>query len=153
MCSTAIRLSEAKQNHLITDRALHQRINRRLRARGGDLIVAASRGAHEKSQLGRYFLANVRLGKVVRKNVDLMNLGCELNVLKPWERQPQGEDERVADDRLDKSSLVHLWQEISNRRNAIRATREDPQAADAVARTDLIALIDWIEDELWNLAL
>jgi hypothetical protein len=77
----------------ITERALFQRVDRRLKKGGQKLCTA--RSDSEKEQLGRFYV--VATGEhaagtkraaspgVVHMNVDLEKLGRELGVIKGWE--------------------------------------------------------------------
>jgi hypothetical protein len=73
----------------ISERALFQRINRRLKKDGRALQTARgfSDGTywHENTNLGRYYIVDVRRNFVVNHHLDLQELGRELEVLSPWE--------------------------------------------------------------------
>jgi hypothetical protein len=82
----------------ITERALTQRINRRLQQDGEKLCAARSNSARE--QLGRFYI--VGTGKhaqpkravssgVVHTDVDLEKLAQKLGVIQPWEELEKGE--------------------------------------------------------------
>jgi hypothetical protein len=67
----------------ITARALIQRINRKLAAKGEKLM--ATRGARAKSDLGDFFILDTSLNLISEKEVSLPQLAEELNVIKPYE--------------------------------------------------------------------
>jgi hypothetical protein len=68
----------------ITERALIQRINRRL-AKDGEKLKK-SRGEKVLLDLGDYFIVNFNLNQIVAHHItDIIELGRELEVLKPYE--------------------------------------------------------------------
>jgi hypothetical protein len=71
-----------KQKVTVTERALIQRINRKL-AKDGEKL-RTTRGHFEPS-LGRHYVIDLNRNFVVRKQFDLEELGRQLNVLQPWE--------------------------------------------------------------------
>lgn len=71
-----------KEKVYVTERALTQRINRKLRA---DNEVLRSTRWWERSDLGRFYIVNTRINCIAGKDVDIEKLGHELGVLKPWE--------------------------------------------------------------------
>jgi hypothetical protein len=66
----------------VTKRALVQRINRKLAAKGEKLI--ATRGEIAQSELGDFYRVNAH-GAITSKNDEPEKLGRELGVLKPYE--------------------------------------------------------------------
>jgi hypothetical protein len=75
----------------VTARALVQRINRRLTGR--DERLKASRGSLSRTNVGDYFVIDVKGNFVVSTHVDLETLARELGVLAPWEAL-QADEER-----------------------------------------------------------
>ena len=83
----------------ITERALFQRVNRKLKQDGQKLCTAHSESA--KQQLGRFYVvqtgenAGTKRGAVssgvVHMNVDLEKLAQKLGVIQPWEELEKGE--------------------------------------------------------------
>ena len=71
----------------VSERALIQRINRKLAAQ--DEIVRTARGGRAEQDLGRYFIVDVRIGGVVHSDIDLEEWGRELAVLRSYERLVQ----------------------------------------------------------------
>lgn len=67
----------------VTERALLQRLNRKLAADGQ--AVRSARGEAAK-HMGRFFTLDWRQTAVTGTNVDIEELGRELEVLQPWER-------------------------------------------------------------------
>jgi hypothetical protein len=67
----------------VSVRALVQRINRKLAARGEKLM--ATRSDRWRGELGDYYAVKVNGNSVVVKHVDLATLGRELGALQPWE--------------------------------------------------------------------
>ena len=67
----------------ITDRALIQRINRKLKQNDEQLRTA--RTARAESSIGHYFIVDVRRNVIVTHHLDLEELGRQLGVLQPWE--------------------------------------------------------------------
>lgn len=71
----------------VTERALVQRINRRLAESGEQL--KAYRGIRRQSD-GPYFVVDVQRNRITREHVrDLEALGRELGALEGWERLEQ----------------------------------------------------------------
>jgi hypothetical protein len=66
----------------ITEKALYQRINRKLRAQ--DEVLKRARGNVETT-LGDYYVVNVNRNYVAQHHVGLEQLGRELGVLAEWE--------------------------------------------------------------------
>ena len=74
----------------ITERALFQRINRRLQQDGEKLCTARTEAV--KQQLGRFYVVGTGQGAgLVRKDVDLEKLAQKLGVIQPWEQLAKGE--------------------------------------------------------------
>jgi hypothetical protein len=74
----------------ITERALFQRINRRLQQDGEKLCTARTETV--KQQLGRFYVVETGQGAgLVRKDVDLEKLAQKLGVIQPWEQLAKGE--------------------------------------------------------------
>jgi hypothetical protein len=67
----------------ITERALYQRINRKLRHEGEQLRTC--RSELWQLELGRYYIVDVFSSCVGCQHVDLETLGRELGVMQPWE--------------------------------------------------------------------
>lgn len=89
---------ESRPKVKISERALFQRINRRLKLDGEKLCTTRSESA--KEELGRYYVVetghHVRPKRytssgVVRADVDLGKLGQELGVLQLWEEFTEGQ--------------------------------------------------------------
>ncbi|MGA9061072.1 MAG: hypothetical protein WB341_05315 [Terracidiphilus sp.] len=66
----------------ITEKALYQRINRKLKA--NDEILKRSRGRWA-TELGDYYVVDVGTSGVVSKDVDIEAYGRKLGVLRPYE--------------------------------------------------------------------
>lgn len=71
-----------KQRVPITEKALYQRINRKLRADGE--VLKRARGRVETT-LGDYYVVDVERNFVTQHHVDLAELGRELGVMAEWE--------------------------------------------------------------------
>ena len=73
-------MSKAKATVPVTERALLQRINRKLES------VRATRNIplHDPS-FGKYMRVDVNRNLIIDRDVDLSDLGRELKVLAPWE--------------------------------------------------------------------
>jgi len=67
----------------ISERALVQRINRKLAAQNE--VLKKTRGAHAFLDLGDYYVLDARHRFVLHKEVDPVALGKELGVLKGYE--------------------------------------------------------------------
>ncbi len=67
----------------ITERALIQRINRKLAHEGEQLCIP--RGDRWWSDLGGAYIVNVRSNSILAGHVDIERLGRELAVLRPLE--------------------------------------------------------------------
>jgi hypothetical protein len=67
----------------ITERALIQRINRRLREGGAQLRTA--RTPQVETSVGHHFIVDLNCDAITTQNVDLEVLGRELGVIHPWE--------------------------------------------------------------------
>jgi hypothetical protein len=68
---------------LVSERALIQRINRKLKHDGEQLRRA--RGAQTEYSVGAYFIVDVMRNFITAQHVDLEKLGRELEVLQGWE--------------------------------------------------------------------
>jgi hypothetical protein len=73
----------AKQTVPVSVRALVQRVNRKLAARGEKLL--ATRSSRNRLELGDYYAVRLNGNSVVAKHVNLETWGRELGALKPWE--------------------------------------------------------------------
>lgn len=73
----------------ITQRALIQRINRVL-ARDGQQLKAY-RGGKWESDLGRYYIVDLNRNRLLRGDVELDDLGRELDVIAGYEKLEEGE--------------------------------------------------------------
>jgi hypothetical protein len=67
----------------VSMRALVQRVNRQLAKKGEQLRAARGEGARQ--DVGDFFIISVAENILVRKEVNLEELGRELGVLQPWE--------------------------------------------------------------------
>jgi hypothetical protein len=67
----------------LTQRALMQRINRKL-ARNHQKLSTVRSAGHE-SNVGRYFILNVSRNVITETNIELEKLGRRLGVFKEWE--------------------------------------------------------------------
>jgi hypothetical protein len=68
----------------ITERALIQRINRKLWH--DDEVLKTARSERARFDLGDYYVLDWRINGIVGKNVDPEEMGRELGVLKAWEK-------------------------------------------------------------------
>jgi uncharacterized protein YnzC (UPF0291/DUF896 family) len=66
----------------ITEKALYQRINRKLKDQ--DASLKRARGSVETT-LGEYFVVDVKGNYVTNHHIQIENLGRELGVLAEWE--------------------------------------------------------------------
>ena len=73
----------AKQKVAVSERALYQRIDRKLRL--DDEKLCTARNANVETSVGRYYIINVQRNIITTQRVDLEALGRELAVIKPWE--------------------------------------------------------------------
>ena len=67
----------------ITEKALYQRINRKLRSQ--DAVLKRARGSAQTT-LGDYFVVDFYGNFVKQHHVDIERLGRELDVLAEWEK-------------------------------------------------------------------
>lgn len=67
----------------VSERAIYQRIKRRLKKDGEEL--RAARSPQQREELGDHFTVQAVPGGVYRAHVKLEKLGRELGVLRPWE--------------------------------------------------------------------
>ena len=67
----------------ITERALLQRINRRLKQDAEQ--VRTARGDQAERDVGRYYIVNMKRNSIESMHVHLEKLGRELGVMQPWE--------------------------------------------------------------------
>jgi hypothetical protein len=74
----------AKTKVPVTERALLQRINRKLR-KEQDSVVKKARGENVALTIGEYFMVGFHSNAVMEQDVDLKKLGKELGVLRAWE--------------------------------------------------------------------
>jgi hypothetical protein len=75
-------MAKTKPMASITERALVQRIRRKLKADGEALLAA--RGV-ARQELGDYYVVNLNTNCIVTKDCDLEELGRETGTLRPWE--------------------------------------------------------------------
>jgi|SRR6185437_4049782 len=68
----------------VTERALYQRIDRKLRKEDGECLRTC-RGGKWETTLGRYYSVNIYRNSIESMNIPLEKWGRELGVLKPWE--------------------------------------------------------------------
>jgi hypothetical protein len=68
----------------ISERALFQRIDRKLRLSGKKL--GTSRTTQMETSVGRHYIIDMQRNSISRKSVDLIELGRELGVIQPWEK-------------------------------------------------------------------
>ena len=78
------RLDEPRLKVKITEHALYQRINRKLKHDGEQLRTARSQNV--ELSVGRYFTVNVAHNYIDRQHLDLEVLGRNLGVIQPWEQ-------------------------------------------------------------------
>jgi hypothetical protein len=78
-------MAAKKERVPVTERALIQRINRKLRSRNGYALKAA-RGDRWRSELGDYYTVDVDRNWIVEKHVDPEELGRKLGALAQWEK-------------------------------------------------------------------
>jgi len=78
----------AKQEVIVSERALYQRINRKLKSDNEQLRTA--RSPQMEASVGRYFILDVYRNCISYQRVDLEELGRKLEVLKPWEKPELG---------------------------------------------------------------
>jgi hypothetical protein len=74
----------------VTERALVQRINRKLKA-DGELLKKCREDSPSYHNLGDWFLIDVTINGVIGTDIDIVEKGRELGVLKPWERLQEDE--------------------------------------------------------------
>jgi hypothetical protein len=82
-----------KQTVPVTERALFQRINRKLQQQTNPELLRAARTQRQREELGKYFIVESGTGQpqramssgVVHVDVDLEKFGRKLGVLHPWE--------------------------------------------------------------------
>lgn len=67
----------------VTERALYQRINRKLKHEGEQLRT--TRSSRTELELGRYYCVNVNHNYIAAHHVELEEWGREIGVLHPWE--------------------------------------------------------------------
>jgi hypothetical protein len=67
----------------VSFRALMQRINRKLAKKEEQLC--SNRSDHWSSDLGAYYVLNLRSNSITDDHVDPEALGREIGVLRPWE--------------------------------------------------------------------
>jgi hypothetical protein len=76
-------MSAGKATVPVSERALIQRVNRRLRL--DDEVLKAARGAKVEQELGRYYVVDLRRNSLVEKDCDPEAIACRLGVLREWE--------------------------------------------------------------------
>jgi hypothetical protein len=76
-------MTSKKQTVPVSERALVQRIGRALAKDGEQLRKVRAEGA--RLELGDYYTLNVSRNFVVQKDVDIEELGRQLQVLRPYE--------------------------------------------------------------------
>jgi hypothetical protein len=78
-----------QQKVSVSERALLQRTNRKLKAKDQRVCIARGFWAdgfyHEDTNLGRFYTVDVHRNAVVDTHVDLEQLAREAGALKPWE--------------------------------------------------------------------
>jgi hypothetical protein len=74
----------AKRAVPVTERALIQRLNRKLQREDQELKTA--RGAHMQQDAGRFYVINRKHGRVEAKHIDLEAMARKCGALQPWER-------------------------------------------------------------------
>lgn len=67
----------------VTERALIQRINRKLREKGE--ILKTARGVAAKAEVGRFYVIHADRNILMYHHVGLEAWGKKLGVLQPWE--------------------------------------------------------------------
>ncbi len=67
----------------ISDRALLARINRLLIKQNQKLIKCRSESCRQ--DFGDYYVIDVSLNAIIEKDIELEEIGCRLEVLKPYE--------------------------------------------------------------------
>jgi hypothetical protein len=70
----------------VTERALYQRINRKLKHENQSLRTARS----EDTNLGRYFIVDTYRNQLVDSHVNIEKLGRKLEALAAWEELEAG---------------------------------------------------------------
>ena len=82
-----------KQKVGISERALIQRINRKLKSDNQKLCTQRywrdGSNLYENSNLGRYYVIDVYRNYVVDHHVDIEDMGRKLGVFAPWEELAQ----------------------------------------------------------------
>jgi hypothetical protein len=67
----------------VSERALIQRVNRKLRL--NDELLKATRGAKAEQELDRYYVVDLRRNLLVEKDCDPETIARKLGVLREWE--------------------------------------------------------------------
>lgn len=80
--------SMTEQVLTVTERALVQRINRKLKAKGE--ILKRTRGERAVLEVGDYWVLDMYRNTVVLKQVNIEALGRKLEVIQPWEKLEKG---------------------------------------------------------------
>ena len=70
----------------VTEKALYQRINRKLRQR--DEVLKRSRASTELD-LGKYFVVDLHRNAVTSHHIDIEDFGKQIGVLADWESLQQ----------------------------------------------------------------
>jgi hypothetical protein len=73
----------ARRRLKITERALIQRLNRKLKQDGEQLRT--SRSTQTEITVGRYFIVDIQRNFISTQDVDIEKLGRELGVIQAWE--------------------------------------------------------------------
>jgi len=72
----------------ITERALLQRINRKLKSEGEQLRTARSQNV--ETSVGRYYIVDLERNVIAYQHVDPEALGRKLGAIQPWEELEKG---------------------------------------------------------------
>jgi hypothetical protein len=78
-----------KQRVPITERALVQRINRKLKADGERLIKA--RGSQTATSFGDWYIVDEQRNVIASQRVDPETLARKIGALRPWEALNEGD--------------------------------------------------------------
>jgi len=74
----------AKQKAIVSERALFQRLNRKLSRTNQQLRT--SRTPRMEADCGRFYIVDTVRNAIAFKNIDLEAQGRDLGVLAPWEK-------------------------------------------------------------------
>jgi hypothetical protein len=75
---------DTKAKIVVTERALFQRINRKLKEEGEQLRTARTPAV--EASVERYYILDVNRNFIAHEHVEMEALGRELGVLQPWEK-------------------------------------------------------------------